>query len=207
MIKGLPAGAKVLDSLLEWRLISEAELAAAESAEGELVSEGTAEWAIDRRSLSAGKYLVKFDASITIGDSTFPQTIQAFDYGFIEIMSGPLRVVVDGGSSVRWGSNETVTIDGSLSYDEDVGPGSHSGLNFTWSCGAQGQNASMSYECFGAFSQRGDLNITSVTIDTSVLKVGQSYILQLTLWKDVRSSSAEMIFEISSGDVPRVILR
>lgn len=197
----------MLDSVLEWRLISEAELAAAESAEGELVSEGTAEWAIDRRSLSAGKYQVKFDASITIGDSTFPQTIQAFDYGFIEIMSGPLRVVVDGGSSVRWGSNETVTIDGSLSYDEDVGPGSHSGLNFTWSCGAQGQNASMSYDCFGAFSQRGDLNITSVTIDTSVLKVGQSYILQLTLWKDVRSSSAEMIFEISSGDVPRVILR
>lgn len=195
----------MLYSVLEWRLISEAELAAEESAEGELVSEGTAEWAIERRFLPVGKYQVKFDASITIGDPTFPQTTQAFDYGFIEIISGPLRVVVDGGSSVRWGSNEMVTIDGSLSYDEDVGPGSHSGLNFTWSCRAQGQNASMSYDCFGAF--RGDLNLTSVTIDTSVLEVGQSYILQLTLWKDVRSSSAEMAFEIASGDVPRVILR
>ena len=197
----------MLYSVLEWRLISEAELAAAESAEGELVSEGTAEWEIERRSLPAGKYQVKFHASITIGDPNFPQTIQAFDYGFIEIISGPLRVVVDGGSSVRWGSNEMVTIDGSLSYDEDVGPGSHSGLNFTWSCLALGQNASMSYDCFGAFSQRGDLNLTSVTIDNSVLEVGHSYILQLTLWKDVRSSSAEMTFEIASGDVPRVILR
>lgn len=197
----------MLYSVLEWRLISEAELAAAESAEGELVSEGTAEWAIERRTLPAGKYQVKFDASITIADPTFPQTIQAFDYGFIEIISGPLRVVVDGGSSVRWGSNEMVTIDGSLSYDEDVGPGSHSGLNFTWSCRTQEQNASMSYDCFGAFSQRGDLNLTSVTIDTSVLEVGHSYILQLTLWKDVRSSSAEMTFEIASGDLPRVILR
>jgi len=75
-ILGLPEGVTVLESILQWRLVSEAELAASESADGKLKSEGSAEWIINRRSIPAGIYQVKFTASITVGDSAGPQTLE-----------------------------------------------------------------------------------------------------------------------------------
>ena len=104
LIQGLPDGVSIVESVLQWRLVSEAELAASESAEGSIVSQGTAEWIINRRSISSGIYQIKFTASVKIGDPAAPQTLQAFDYGFIESIPGPVLAIIDGGSSVRWGS-------------------------------------------------------------------------------------------------------
>ena len=206
LIEGLPEHASVLKSVLEWRLVSEAELAASESAEGELVSEGTAEWTINRRSIAAGIYQVKFTASITIGYPAFSQTLQGFDYGFIQVVAGPLRAIIDGGSTVRWGSNDAVTVNGSLSYDEDIGPGDHAGLSFTWYCLDPEENVSISYDCFGAFLE-GYVNNPVVGIDTRLLVVGKTYVLRLNLSKDTRSSFAEMKFEIAAGEIPQLTLR
>ena len=185
--------------------MSEAELAASESAEGSIVSEGTAEWTINRRSIPAGIYQVKFTASITIGDPASPQTLEGFDYGFVQSIAAPLRAIIEGGSSVRWGSTETVSVDGSLSYDEDIGPGDHTGLSFTWSCRDSVENASLSNDCSGAFVQGG--NGITTSIDTSILTVGRSYFLRLIISKDERSSFAEMAFEIAAGEIPQVTLR
>lgn len=196
---------EVLEKVLKWRLISETELAASESAEGTLVSEGTSEWTIDRRSIPAGIYQVKFDASYIVGDPAFPQTLEAFDYGFIEVIAASLRAIIDGGSSVRWGSVEVVTVDGSLSYDEDIGPGDHTGLNFTWSCFVSGDNASTSNDCFGSFV--GEAVSTTITVDPSYLGIGTVYVLRLTVSKDDRSSVAEMSFELADGEIPQVTLR
>ena len=206
LIEGLPEGANVLESVLEWRLVSEAELAASESAEGTIVSQGTAEWIISKRSVVAGIYQVKFSALIKIGDPSAPRTLQAFDYGFIESVAGPVRAVIDGGSSVRWGSTETVTVDGSLSYDGDIGPGTHTGLNFTWSCTDLVDNASTSYDCFGSFTNENG-NAIAMGIDTTKLSVGKSYVLRLTVSKDKRSAFAEMAFGIAAGEIPQVTLR
>ena len=207
LIQGLPKDATVLESLLEWRLVSEADLAASESAEGKLVSQGTAEWTINRRFIPAGIYQVKFTASITIGDPAFPRKLEAFDYGFIESIPGPVLAIIDGGSGVRWGSTETVTVDGSLSYDGDLGPGSHFGLNFTWSCLDTVDNTSLSYnDCFGAFVNE-NVNATAITIDTTRLEIGKTYILKLTVSKDERSTFDEMSFEIAAGEIPQVTLR
>lgn len=205
-ILGLPIGATVFKSELEWRLVSEAELAASESAEGKLISEGTAEWIISKRYLSPGIYQVKFKASVTIGDPASPKTLQAFDYGFMESVADPLRTIIDGGSTVRWGSTENVTVDGSLSYDSDIGPGTHTGLNFTWSCADSSDNLSLSYNCFGAFANE-NANTSAIIVDTTVLEVGKTYILKLTLTKDIRSTSAIMYFEIAAGEIPQVTLR
>ena len=205
-IEGLPVGATVLESVLEWRLVSEAELATSESAEGAVVSQGTAEWIISKRSVSVGVYQVKFTASIKTGDSSSSVTLKAFDYGFIKSVAGPLRAIIDGGSSVRWGSTETVAVDGSLSYDADIGPGSHTGVNFIWSCADIADNSSMSHDCFGAFANP-YINVTMINIDTSILTVGNTYVLRLTLTKDERLSFAEMSFEIAVGDIPQVTLR
>ena len=207
IILGLQSDAKVLASTLEWRIITEAEMSASESEEGTLVSQGTTDWTINRRSIPAGIYQVKFTASYKIGDPALPQTLTAFDYGFIEVIAAPVKAIIDGGSNVRWGSVDTVTVNGSLSYDGDIGPGNYPGLNFAWSCFYSEDNASLSNDCFGSFV--GDVNAisTSITIDPGQLVVGKSYVLRLTVSKDERSSIAEMSFEVSAGEVPQVALR
>lgn len=200
-------GINAFESVLEWRRVSEMELAASEAAEGSLVSQGTNEWTINRRSIPAGIYQVKFTALYKVGDPASPQTLNAFDYGFIEVIAAPLRPIIDEGSSARWGSVEIVTVDGSLSYDGDIGPGDYTGLNFTWSCLDAGDNSSTSCDCFGSFVDQENVNFTSVTIDPSQLEIGKTYILRLTVSKDVRSSVAEMTFEIAAGEIPRVSCR
>ena len=172
MIDGLSDDVVVLKSVLQWRLISVTELAAPESPNGTLVSQGTAEWTINRRSVLAGIYQVKFTASFTTGDPALPQTLNALDYGFIEVVAAPVRAIIDGGSSVRWGSKEIVTVDGSLSYDADIGPGNNTGLNFTWLCLDLKKNQPVSYDCFGSFI--GVDNGMTITINPGLLEIGKS---------------------------------
>ena len=204
IIHGITDDINVLSSTMEWRLISETEQGASESVEGKLVSQGTPDWTINKRTIPAGIYQVKFLASFSVGDSAFPNTLNAFDYGFIKVIAAPVRAIIDGGSSVRWGSKVIVTVDGSLSYDVDIGPGNHTGLNFTWTCLG---NASWSKDCFGSFVGEVNSASTAVSIDPGRLAVGKSYVLRLNVSKDIRSSFAEMSFEIAAGVVPQVKLR
>ena len=206
LIQGLPEGVPPLESVKEWRLISEAELAASEAPVGTLVSQGTDKWTINRRSIVAGIHQVTFTASYNYGDPAAPQTFQAFDYGFIQSIPGPVIAIIDGGSSVRWGSTETVIVDGSLSYDGDIGPGTHTGVTFTWSCFDSLDNTTMSDQCFGAFLNE-NINTTAISINPTQLEVGKTYVLRLTVSKDTRSAFAEMSFEIAAGEVPQVALR
>ena len=84
----------VLESVMEWRLISEQELTASESPVGTLVSQGTAQWNINRRSVPSGNYLVTFTVSIRVGDPASSETLKAFDYGFIKVIAAPLRAII-----------------------------------------------------------------------------------------------------------------
>lgn len=203
MVGHLPG--EVLEKVLEWRLVSEMELATSDSAEGTLVSQGTTEWTIDRRSIPSGIYQVKFTASYTIGDPVFSQTLTAFDYGFIEVTAAPIQAIIEGGSSSLWGSTEIAIVNGSLSYDGDIGPGSYTELSFAWSCLVPGDNVSVSNDCFGSFV--GQIASSIISIDTSKLELGKTYVLKLVASKDERTSSAEMSFEVAAGEIPQVSLR
>lgn len=183
------------------------ELDASGTAEGILTSQGTNEWTIKRRSIPPGVHQIKFTASYKVGNPASLQSLNAFDYGFIEVIAAPLRAIIDGGSSVLWGSVQTVTVDGSLSYDGDVGPGNYTGLTFTWSCHDQKENFTLSHDCFGSFVDVDNNNFTAVSIDPSQLEIGKTYILRLTVYKDKRSSFTEMSFEIAAGEIPQVSLR
>ena len=130
--------------------------------------------------------------------------LNAFDYGFIEVIVAPVRAIIDGGSSIRWGSKNIVTVDGSLSYDADIGPGEHTGLNFTWTCR---NDTNVSNTCFGSFHGEGNVSSTIIRIDPSGLEINKTYSLRLTVSKDMRSSFAEMSFAITAGEVPQVTLR
>ena len=204
LIQGLNKDLSVLTSTFEWSVVSEMELASSESASGTKVSQGTTEWTINKRSIPAGIYQVKFNATLAVGDPASPKILNAFDYGFIEVIPAPVRAILDGGSSVRWGSKQNVTVNGSLSYDADIGPGIHTGFNFSWSCR---NDTSVSSTCFDSFQNKGDLNYRSISIDTSNLVINRIFFLRLTVSKDVRSSYAEMSFEIAVGEVPQVTLR
>ena len=205
IIERLPEDVTVLESVLEWHLLNEIELAFAESAERTLVSHGTNEWTINRRSIPAGIYQVTFTASLTIRESGFQRNVNAFDYGFIEIVAAPIRAIIDDGSSVRWGTNENVTVNGSLSYDGNIGPGDRTGLNFTWSCHYSAGNT-VTNECFHSFFI--EVNVTSsVNINSSRLEVGKIYVIRLTVSKNERSSFAVMSFEIVDGRIPNIALR
>ena len=197
---------KVLEKILEWRLVSEMDLAASESAEGILVSQGTTEWTINRRSISAGIYQVKFTASYTVGEPEFSRTLTAFDYGFIEVIAAPIQAIIDGGSSSRWGSTEIAIVNGSLSYDGEVGPGSYTELSFAWSCLDPGDNVSVSNDCFGSFVDE-QIASSTISIDTSKLEISKTYVLKLVASKDERTSSTKMSFEVATGEIPQVSLR
>ena len=97
-------------------------------------------------------------------------------------------------------------MDGSLSYDADIGPGNHTGVNFTWSCYDPVKNFSFSNDCFGSFV--GESNLTAVRIDPKRLTFGnKTYVLRLTVSKDDRSDFAEMSFEIAANEIPQISLR
>ena len=53
----------VLESVVEWRLVSERKLGASETALRPLISLGTNEWTINSRLIPAGIYQVKFTAA------------------------------------------------------------------------------------------------------------------------------------------------
>ena len=204
LIQGLNKDLTVLTSTFEWSVVSEMELAASELAQGTIVSQGTTEWTINKRSIPAGIYQVKFNVTLAIGDPASPKVLNAFDYGFIEVIAAPVRAILDGGSSVRWGSKQNVNVDGSLSYDADIGPRIHTGLNFSWSCRS---DAFVSNTCFGSFQNEGDSNPAIITIDPSKLEIDKTFFLRLNVSKDLRSSFAEMSFTIAAGEVPQVTLR
>ncbi|XP_027041641.1 uncharacterized protein LOC113669763 [Pocillopora damicornis] len=101
LIQGLNKDLTVLTSAFEWSVVSEMELTSSESALGTIVSHGTTEWTINKRSIPAGIYQVKFNATLAVGDPASPKILNAFDYGFIEVIAAPLRAILDGGNSVR----------------------------------------------------------------------------------------------------------
>ena len=196
----------MLESVVQWRLLSDIELASSELTEGTLVGHGTNEWTIHRRSIPAGIYQVKFTVSLTTRESGFLRNVNGFDYGFFQIVSAPIRVIIDGGSSVRWGSKENVTVDGSRTYDLDVGPGDLTGLDFTWSCHDSEANTSLTNKCFVSFVVQANVT-SSANIDTSRLEVGVVYVIRLTVSKNEKSSFTEMSFEIVDGKIPHIALR
>ena len=142
--------------------------------------------------------------SFTIGDSLFSTNLNAFDYGFIEVISGPLVPIIDSGTTARWGSNEIVPVNGSLSYDGDLGPGHGDGLSFNWSCCLLTENNSWSPDCFGSFVDQSMDNSAWVFVNTGSLQVGQTFVLRMVVAKDQRSATAEIQFNIVSEGVPLV---
>ena len=79
--------------------------------------------------LSYGLYYFKVTGSIETVTGTVVDS-----FGYIEVTSTTLVVNVTGDSQASQGFNKILTLNGSHSYDPDVGKGNYTGLNFTWLC-------------------------------------------------------------------------
>ena len=206
-VKSPPDDLIVLDTKFEWRLKHVED----SDTEEIIVAQGTTWWTINRRSMPAGIYRIYFSASYEVetsvpglSGSSDTEVLKASDYGFIKVIKAPLFAVIYGGTSVRWGSQVTSTVDGSFSYDGDIGLGSNSGLQFSWSC-RRVDKTDFSSNCYSSFTDGADSAV--VTINVARLQVKETYVLRLTVSADERSSVAQMNIEVKSGDLPLVFLR
>ena len=71
-------------------------------------------WYLYARTLPYGLYFLQFTAK----SSDNPRQI-GYDYGFLEIVEGPLYAYISQGSYAVYIENRSMTLDGSDSYDPD----------------------------------------------------------------------------------------
>ncbi len=76
-----------------------------------------------------GYYFYKITGSIERHTGTAVSS-----FGYIEVTSTNLIASISGANQASQGFNTTLTLDGSLSHDPDVGEGDYTGLDFTWLC-------------------------------------------------------------------------
>ena len=98
----------------------------------------------------------------------------------------------------------------SLTYDPGVGPGNHSGMNFTWHYGVIIGNYSSPFTGLNGVTVQYsvDKRYGSVIIyDITRLSVNQTYLVQLVVTKDYRNSSAIQIVRLVNGDPPKISQR
>ena len=84
---------------------------------------------INGKGFDYGLYYLKFTGSIEGQSGT-----KVNSFGYIEVTSSALIANITGDNQASQGINKIITLDGSQSYDPDVGKGEYIGLNFTWLC-------------------------------------------------------------------------
>ena len=98
----------------------------------------------------------------------------------------------------------------SLTYDPDVGPGNHSGMNFTWHYGVIMGNYSSPFTGLNGVTVKYsvDKEYGSVIIyDITRLSVNQTYLVKLVVTKDYRKSTVFQIVQLVNGDSPKISQR
>ena len=143
----------------------------------------------------------------------------AFAGGKTCIRKPALVAIIDGGAEVIRGLNENKTTNGSLSYDPDVGPGNHSGMNFTWRFGEIKGNYSLEQlsnkdQFIGPENSiiefiGNEVHGLEVTFDPTHLNLSENkiYVVKLEVTKDYRNSSVYQVIRFVKGQPPKMSQR
>jgi len=178
----------------------------------------SAEWNLQKRQLTYGRYFVDFKAAFASHPRVFGRTL-----GFFKITKSALIADISGGNKVTRGKGSVITLDASLSRDPDVEPGDHSSMQFTWLCKQRNENfpngslASIpivtpssspgSGGCFGTGVGKLSSSDIKVNLPTTGMVVDQFYDVKLIVTKDDREDDFWQEIEIVSGDPPDVTIR
>ena len=124
-----------------------------------------------------------------------------------------LEAIISGGAEVFRGLDNNITVNASLSYDPDVGPGDFTGMKFSWSIGHIGGNYSrlrpFSSDSFTAVDER-DIHYSTrhtgrvIELNTALLLANKIYAVKLVVSKDDRNSTAFQIVHVVKGDPPEI---
>ena len=123
-----------------------------------------------------------------------------------------LVAIIDGGAEVIRGLNENITMNGSLSYDPDVGPGNHSGMNLTWRYGEIKGNYSLqqlSSKDILIGPSNSIIKFTGnkvyglvIPFDSTAMSENKIYVVKLEVTKDYRNSSVFQVIRFVKGQPP-----
>ena len=127
-----------------------------------------------------------------------------------------LVAIIYGGAEVIRGDSQNITMNASLSYDPVVGLGNHSGMNFTWHYGEiKGNYSGLQTGARDSFTGINQSTIRysgcdpgrEVTFNTAAMSINKTYLINLVVTKDYRSSSVNQIIHLVKGDPPEIFQR
>ena len=180
---------------------------------------------IPARRLEYGLYELIFRIDMKVEPGVF--TEEKF---YIKIIPSELVAIIDGGTERTVGNVAPLVLNAEKSNDPDSNPPNNSYYNFAWFCKREGdanytlptnltnlppipvpppqtKNASdPSLNLGGCFDYGpGQLNFTSqktITLNTSLMTSGTTYIIRFVMTKDVRQKFADQIVKVEPGDPP-----
>ena len=193
---------------------------------GTVVWSKTNEWSLADNHIPLAHVLHALYVSLVVvqGEN---ETEHVYDKGYVMILLSPLVAVISGETEITRGSKQIFILNGSQSYDPHVGPGKLDSLIFHWLCrksheafptenpleiqvvtiSLNGTNSSRA-GCFGTGIGRLESTEPVVVLNASVMDNKTiSYVFQLVVTKDVRSSVDTKTVHIVEGDPPEVSMK
>ena len=193
---------------------------------GTIVSANTSKWTLSDRHLPFAHDLhaLYFVFIIVQGDNNKTEIV--YDKGYIKIQPSPLIAIISGETEITRGNKQNIILNGSKSYDPHVGPGSMETLTLYWLCKKSSEEfptenpleiqvVSVSLNgsgsdggCFGTGIGRLESTEPVVALNASVMEnTTASYVFQLIVTKDARTSTDRKTVHVVEGSPPEVSLR
>jgi len=193
---------------------------------GTIVLTNSSKWTVSDRHLPFAHDLhaLYFVFTIVQGDNN--KTESVYDKGYITIEPSPLIAIISGETEITRGNKQNIILNGSKSYDPHVGPGALETLTFFWLCKKSNEEfptenpleiqvASVPLNgsgsdggCFGTGIGRLEPTEPVVALNASVMEnTTASYVFQLIVAKDARTSSDIKTVHVVEGSPPEVSLR
>ena len=193
---------------------------------GTIVSTNTSEWTLSDDHLPFAHILHALYFIFTIVQGDRNTTENVYDKGYVIIRPSPLVAIISGETEITRGNKQNIILNGSKSYDPHVGPGALETLTFYWLCKKSNEefptenplkiqvvsvtlNGSGSDGgCFGTGIGRLESNDPVVVLTSSVMEnTNASYVFQLIVTKDARTSSDKKTVHVVEGSPPEVSLK
>ena len=193
---------------------------------GTIVSANTSKWTLSDSHLPFAHdlYALYFVFTIVQGDNN--KTENVYDKGYITIQPLPLVAIISGETEITRGNKQNIVLNGSESVDPHVGPGNLETLEFYWFCKKSSEKfptenpleiqvvsaplngSGLNGGCFGTGVGRLESTEPVVVLNASVMKnTTASYVFQLIVTKDARTSSDRKTVHVVEGSPPEVSLK
>ena len=193
---------------------------------GTLVSANTSNWTLSNQHLPLAHDLhaLYFVFTILQGDNN--KTENVYDKGYITIQPLPLVAIISGETEITRGNKQNIVLNGSGSYDPHVGPGALETLTFYWLCKKSSEEfptenpleikvvsvplngSGLDGGCFGTGIGRMESTEPAVVLNASLMEnTTASYVFQLIVTKDARTSSERKTVHVVEGSPPEVSLQ